>query len=104
MTSFTSSGATPARSIAARPATSPKSGALKSRSVPPNFPMAVRTALKIDTPLIASSMMLSQHIQIGLVEGWLGLCQAFISLWGIEFKDSNQFVPQRAAERFQYTR
>ena len=41
------SGEPNARWSAARTATTPKSGAVKSASMPPNFPMGVRTALRM---------------------------------------------------------
>src|SRR6266702_4044944 len=47
--SSTCSGETPARSIAALAATTPMSAAVSPASVPPNFPIGVRTAERINT-------------------------------------------------------
>ncbi len=44
----------PARSSAARAASTPKSGAENSRSDPPYFPIGVRVALRIKTAFIAA--------------------------------------------------
>src|SRR4051812_17761425 len=59
-------GATPARAIAASAATTPRSAAERLASVPPNFPIGVRTAERMKTDCIGLSMPVFEVLDVRL--------------------------------------
>src|SRR5712671_4827288 len=86
MTSSTLDGARPARSHAARMTRLPSCGAVKGFNVPWNFPMGVRTALRITGCFIGASARWGRgsgsiKMEIDLDLDWNGDCLAVVSAW-----------------------